>query len=574
MRPIEIPVLVVGAGPVGLMASVLLAGRGIENLVVDRRDGPHRAPQAHVANPRTLEICRAAGFDMERLRAASTPREDGSHVAWVTTLAGEELGRLPYERQGDENLTITPTPLLNLPQHRFEPILLERVEREPRSEVRYRHRWVSLDQDTGGVTARIDDLASGETLEVRCRYLIAADGAGSRIRNALGIDMIGPDRIQSFAMIHFEADLRAIVRDRPAMLYWVLDPEVAGVFVAHDIDRTWVFMHPYDPDAESDAAYTVETCAAIVRNAIGADEAVAVTIRDTSFWTMTAQVAARYARERVFLAGDSAHRFPPSGGMGMNSGIQDAHNLIWKVAAVEEGWAPRSLLATYEVERRPVAQTNADQSVNNAMKMWEVLQALGIVLDDPGGSKQRMEAALADPHARERLAEAIEHQREHFDMIGLQLGFRYETGAVAAEDESPASLASAGPASEYVPTTAPGARLPHAWIERDGARISTLDLVAYDGFTLLAGPDASGWVAAGKKVGQVPLRVLVSGRDFSDPTGAWTAASQIGRDGALLVRPDQHVAWRSRSARPDAARLLESAVSLTLGGPQLAPSRA
>src|SRR2546426_1829714 len=151
MQPIEVPVLVVGAGPVGLMASLLLARRGVRSLVVDRRDGPHRAPQAHVINPRTLEICRAAGVDMARLRARATRREDGSLVVWMTKLAGEELGRLPYERQGDENLQYTPTPLLNLSQHLFELILLDRLREESDAEVRYRHQWGALEQDGGGV---------------------------------------------------------------------------------------------------------------------------------------------------------------------------------------------------------------------------------------------------------------------------------------------------------------------------------------------------------------------------------------------------------------------------------------
>src|SRR5215813_8150369 len=163
MSDSDVRVLMVGAGPVGLMAALLLAKGGVRTLVVDRRDGPHRAPQAHVVNPRTLEICRAAGVDMMRLRGCATRREEGSHVAWVTTLAGEELGRLPYERQGDENLVYTPTPLLNLSQHLFEPILLDRLREEYLAEVRYRHQWASLEQDAGGVTSRIEELETGRS---------------------------------------------------------------------------------------------------------------------------------------------------------------------------------------------------------------------------------------------------------------------------------------------------------------------------------------------------------------------------------------------------------------------------
>jgi 2,4-dichlorophenol 6-monooxygenase len=563
MQPIEVSVLVVGAGPVGLTASLLLAGQGVRTLVVDRRDGPHRAPQAHVVNPRTLEICRAAGVDMARLRTGATRREDGSYVVWMTKLAGEELGRLPYERQGDENLRYTPTPLLNLSQHVFEPILLDRLREESDAEVRYRHQWVALEQDGGGVTSRIDDLETGRSYAVRSRFVLAADGAGSRVRKAVDIGMLGPDRLQSFVMIHFQADLRSIVRERPAILYWLVDPEVMGTLVAHDIDRTWVFMQPYDPDTESADAYTDDVCAGIVRRAIGRDD-VAFVVRDISTWTMTAQLADRYAAGRVFLIGDSAHRFPPTGGLGMNTGVQDAHNLVWKLCAVEAGWGPGSLLESYETERRPVAQHNADCSLNNAMKMWEVFQALGILPDDRGGSKARMEATLADPAGRERLRAAIQNQQEHFDMFGLQLGFSYETGALIADgSERPTG---ANPVRDFVPTTRPGSRLPHAWVERAGERLSVLDLISYDGFTVLAGPAGMAWAGAAAGIRELPIRCLIAGRDFTDPEGHWASVCEITAGGALLVRPDQHVAWRARSAPAEPAAALASAVRRVLSG--------
>ena len=563
MQPLEVPVLVVGAGPVGLMASLLLARRGVRTLVVDRRDGPHRAPQAHVVNPRTLEICCAAGVDMAQLHARATRRQDGSHVVWVTKLSGEELGRLPYERQGDENLRYTPTPLLNLSQHLFEPILLDRLREESDAEVRYRHQWDALEQDAGGVTSRIDDLETGRSYAVRSRYVLAADGAGSRVRKAVDIGMVGPDRLQSFVMIHFQADLRSIVGKRPAILYWLVDPEVMGTLVAHDIDSTWVFMQPYDPDTESADAYTGDVCAGIVRRAIGRDD-VDFVVRDISPWTMTAQVAERYAAGRVFLIGDSAHRFPPTGGLGMNTGIQDAHNLAWKLSAVEAGWAPGSLLETYEIERSAVARHNADQSLSNAMRIWEVFQALGILADDRAGSKARMEAALADPAGRERLRGAIENQQEHFDMFGLQLGFGYETGALVPDGS--ARPTGANPVRDFVPTTRPGSRVPHAWVERAGGeRLSVLDLLPYDGFTVLAGPEGSAWAEAAAGIHELPIRCLVAGRDFTDPEGHWASVCEISAGGALLVRPDQHVAWRARSAPADPAAALASALRTVLG---------
>jgi hypothetical protein len=363
-------------------------------------------------------------------------------------------------------------------------------------------------------------------------------------------------------MIHFQANLRALVRERAAVLYWLFDPEVFGTLVAHDIDRTWVFMHPYDPETESADAYTTDACAAIVRRAIGRDD-VDFSVRDIGIWTMTAQVADRYASGRVFLIGDSAHRFPPTGGLGMNTGIQDAHNLVWKLCAVDAGWAPASLLETYESERRPVAQHNADTSLNNAMKMWEVLQVLGNLPGDVSGSKERMQAVLADPAGRAQLRVAIENQQEHFDMFGLQLGFSYETGAVVGDGSE--KRTAANPVRDFVPTSRPGSRVPHAWVQREGARRSLLDLIAYDRFTVLTGPAGAAWAAAVETIRDIPVQCLITGRDFTDPDGHWASVCEIGADGALLVRPDQHVAWRARSAPADPGGALAGAVRTVLG---------
>ncbi len=559
MRCVEAPVLVVGAGPVGTTAAILLSGQGIRCRVVDRREGPHRAPQAHALNPRSLEILRSMGIDTGALRAAGTARADGAHVAWMTTLAGTELGRLPYERQGDDALALTPEPFVNLSQHKLEPILVEHLERDARTDLRWRHEWQGLEQDGAGVTSRVRDLARGEDYMVRSRYVLAADGAGSRIRRSLDIEMIGPDRLQSFIMIHFEANLRPLVRDRPAILYWVVDPECAGAFVAHDIDRTWVFMHRYDPETESPDAYTPAACAAIVRRAIGRADA-DLAIRDVSPWTMTAQVAARFAAGRVFLVGDSAHRFPPAGGLGLNTGVQDAHNLAWKIGWVEAGRAGGALLDTYEAERRPVAQSNAEQSFMNAMRMLESFMALGFLDPDVATAGARFAEALATAAGRADIRQAIDAQQDHFDMIGLHLGFGYEEGAIVP-DGTPRP-APANPVRDFVPTSRPGFRLPHAWVEHGGTRRSTLDLLATDGFTLIAGPSGHAWRNAATHLAPaaVPIRCLVAGRDFADPEGAWARVCEIGPDGAVLVRPDQHVAWRSLCApREPAADLLAAA---------------
>jgi 2,4-dichlorophenol 6-monooxygenase len=558
----ETAVLIVGAGPVGLTASILLSRAGVENIVVDRREGPHRAPQAHVVNPRTLEIFRRIGLDMDLLHARATPRADGSYVRWMTRLDGEELGALPYERQGEENLAYTPTPLLNLSQHLLEPILLDHLRTETATMVGYLHQLESLAHDECGVTAVVRNLANDETYEVRSRYLLAADGASSRVRRWLGIEMIGPDSLQSFVMIHFEANLRAVVKDRPAILYWLLDPDSAGALVAHDIENTWVLMHAFDPASERESDYTPQRCAEIVRAAIGRHDS-GFSIRDKCIWAMTAQIAERYRQGRVFLVGDSAHRFPPTGGMGMNTGIQDAHNLVWKIAAVEAGWASPSLLDTYEGERRPVAQNNADQSLANAFKMVDVFAALGLS-EDRDASRRNFRSALTDPAARTALASAIANQQEHFDMFGLQLGFRYDAGAIVPDGREKPHCDN--PVRSFVPCLRSGMRLPHAWVVHDGRRTSILDLIACDRLTVVAGSDGGSWAHAAATTEPHELRVLIEGRDFIDNEGHWAAVREIGESGAVLVRPDQHVAWYAHAAMPDGATRLADAIAVATGG--------
>lgn len=553
MRTIDVPYLVVGAGPAGLTAARLLARHGRQSLVVERRPGPRHHPAAHVVNARTLEIFRQAGFDMDAIAAVAKDPVDAGHVNFLTRLDGTLVGRLPFEQQGAGCEALTPTPLRNISQHRLEPILVDAAIDDPLVDLRFDMQWESSDQDDHGVTSIVEDRATGEQVAVRSAYVIAADGAGSRVRKSLGIEMEGPPNIDSFVAIHFGADLRPVVRERPGVLHFVLDPAISGVFIAHDIDHEWVFMFSFDPDAESADDYGPERCAEIVRAAIGrdgtGDDDIEIEIFSAGTWHMSAQVAERMRDGRTFLVGDAAHRFPPTGGLGLNTGVADVQALVWKLCAVEDGWAAPALLATYELERRPVAMVNCEQSTTNAFKLILLLEALDIAVDP---TTERMHAALSDPRNRAAIDAAVAEQATHFDMLGLQLGHVYADGALARVGHAPPPLEDP---RRFEPDASVGARVPHAWTTVGS---SVLDLVATGALTLFTLGDHDRWAQA-CTAAEAPLVHVRVGID-TEVDASWRVECGLGADSALLVRPDQHIAWRADDAAADQGAALAAAV--------------
>ncbi|MFN3219230.1 MAG: FAD-dependent monooxygenase [Acidimicrobiales bacterium] len=541
---LHVPVLIVGAGPIGLMAGLLLEQQGIDYRIVERRPTLHQAPQAHVVSSRTLEICRSVGIDDAIVRQQGPRLEDQTVIRWVDRLIGRDIGVLdmtPDPETLAQPPLHSPTPTTNLSQDRFESILHGHLP-DP-DKVLFSHTWCGFEPSADGVVSTIT--AGDSVVEISSRYVLAADGAGSSVRKAVGIDMAGPDNLQLYVSIHFRANLRDQLAGREALLYWVMDEAVDGTFVAHDIDSTWVFMKTVPEDEPVDQL-DESKFADLLRAAIGAE--VEMEIVGMKPWRMTAQIAEAYRKEHVFLVGDAAHRFPPTGGLGMNTGMQDVFNLIWKIAMVERGF-DHALLDTYETERKPIAHANSDQSMTNAMKMFEVLAALDVD-GDHRITPDDIEAVLSDPARLALVQAAIDAQAEHFAFDGLDLGCCYGPSIVVTDDGGPAAPVQA--VAEYLPSTTPGARMPHAPLRRDGAIISTLDLVRHDAFLLLAHADAPVVDGLDSHLEQLDLpAVVVRVGDEGDLVPAdGRFAALFAADDLLVVRPDGHLGARLPASSP------------------------
>ena len=525
----DIPVLVIGAGPVGLITALSLAEQGVQSLIVERRTQRYGAPKAHAVNARTLEICERLGVSADHIRAEGASIEEGGLVHFMDVLNGQCFGALPYERQDDAVRAFTPFPLTNIAQPKFEDALLAALPDREAITLRRGATVVELTPHDDGVEATIaqDD----EEYIVRAQYVVAADGAGSRTRTALGIDMHGPEALQSYMMIHFEADLRALTSQHPGLLYFTLSPAHSGVFIGYDRGRTWVFMQSYDPNTQTIDDFGDARCRELIEAAAGA-ALPDLTIQNISPWTMSAQVAERYRADRVFLAGDAAHRFPPTGGLGLNTGAGDAQNIAWKLAQVLAGTAGDGLLDSYEGERKPVAELNSEQSLTNSAKMLHLFGAL--YGSDPAAQAERYAKACRDPSQLPEIAAAVEIQRPHFDSLNLQIGYRYG----AAVD--PATL----DISDYQPSYEPGSYLPHV-ATSDGTWL--LGQLPGNAFSLVAGEQGDAW-------SKLDLPVAVAGRDFQ-PEQPWHKAADLNPDGALLIRPDGHIAarWESLPDNPEHA---------------------
>jgi putative polyketide hydroxylase len=557
-------VIVVGAGPVGLTAAVQLGRAGIPTVLLERRRGTSTHPRGHFLNPRTMELFRQWGI-ADEVEAAALPAELSLGFGWVTRMAGTELGRLMVTDDPDllaEAEKHSPSRVCSCPQDILEPILLKAAQSYPSVEVRFEEQVVALSQGDDGVVVEIRSAAGGATTQLQADYLIAADGSKSTIRDLVGIGRSGIDTYGRLVSVYFKADLTPYTRGRPYIVWWIINADTQGGFIALDGVERWTYNFGFDPELEDPSDFTVERCTEIVRQAVG-DPDLQPEVRNVLVWDLSLGIADRYQSGRVLLAGDAAHHFPPTGGYGMNTGIQDAHNLVWKLTAVLRGYADPSLLHSYELERKPVAEANGELSVSNSKKMAEThalfpdRELIASIETDAGRG------------LRQQIADAVPNQAEHFfKSAGQVFGMIYESDAVV-DDGSQVQRSTPG---NYRVSGHPGARAPHIWLRRDdGVRISTIDLPSR-GFVLLAGPDGEAWRAAGIELAsargfELDAFTVGPGGDFHDEDDAFLDQFGIGPAGAVLIRPDGHVAFRSHASPEAPGDDLEQAFDQILGRP-------
>lgn len=551
-------VVIIGAGPVGLSAALALGRSGIECLVLERRDAFSRYPKANGVHARTMEIFREWGV-VEAVRELTAGEADEVTIAWRTRFAGIEIGELSMG--GDEELSKSydeqsPERMSAVGQHMFEPVLADVAGAMESVTIRLGCPVTDIKSTDDAVTVSYTD-EEGKECEVTAAYVIAADGVRSIAREVLDIGEHGQESLGAAINVQFDADLDQFMGDSGAQIIWVLNPDTQGAFIK-DGGTRWRYNIEMAADTDREAMVNdQERCEEAVKQAIG--KPVDFKVDKIWAWTHDQAVTDRWRDGRVFLAGDCAHRFPPHGGFGMNSGIQDAQNIVWKLIARLRWNAGDGLLETYESERLPVAEFNGERMMHNTRQMEQT----GFMMQDKD-FLAKLETDEGKPF-RDMIAFGIKSQVEQLLSAGQQFGFQYEGDAIVEDGTEKIESG----VSKYRPSARPGARAPHSWVQIDGKRGSTIDVYNGD-FILLTGPDNAGWVTgaeqASKELG-VPIKTAGLGSDLL-PDGE-SIDDLLGRygiepSGAVLIRPDGFVGFRAISSDGSEQDALEGALKKIL----------
>ncbi|WP_299775071.1 FAD-dependent monooxygenase [uncultured Tateyamaria sp.] len=573
-------VLVVGTGPAGAAAAALLGRYGVNALLVNKYGWTAPTPRAHITNQRTMEVIRDLGIEDE-VKMKAVPNDLMGENTICASLTGEEFGRIrtwgtDVRRRADYD-ECSPTSMCDIPQNYLEPIFVSSAALSG-SKVRFDTEYLSHVQDDSGVTAKLLDLLTGEEFEVRAKYMIGADGANSQVVSDLELPMEGKMGLSGSINMLFEADLSEYVAHRPSVLYWVIQPGSdiggLGIGVVRMVRpwNKWLAIWGYDveqgpPEIDNDFATS------IVRKLVGNPD-LPVKIEATSTWTVNDMYATNLQKGRVFAAGDAIHRHPPTNGLGSNTSIQDSFNLCWKIAMVLKGQADPSLLDTYTTERAPVAKQIVTRANKSLGDFPPIAMALGLPkaksIDEMYSNMAARKDSTPEAEAqRTALRDAIAGTDYVYNAHGVEMNQRYDSTAIVADGSEPETFADEE--LYHQASTRPGASVPHAWVYRqDGQQVSTKDLCGQGGFTLLTGLGGEGWHAAADAVREaygveVAVHVIGPGQALEDHYGSFANVRGTTDSGALLVRPDFHVAYRCDAISAAAAGDLTVAMGRILG---------
>ncbi|MEV7723355.1 FAD-dependent monooxygenase [Streptomyces sp. NPDC087917] len=533
---VRVPVLVVGGSLVGLSTSLFLSRHGIRHLLVEKHSGTSVHPRGRGINARTMELFRVAGAEPAIREEASALEANQGILQTEALIGGEHKWLIKAVDPSGALKKFSPTGWCLCSQNNIEPVLAEQ-SRAQGADVRFSTELMSFDQDADGVTALVKNRDTGEHLTVRADYLIAADGPRSPVREALGIRQTGNGELFHNVSIVFRSErLAELLGDLRFIVCYLMKPGADGALLPVDNETQWVFHAPWHPETgETLEDFTEERCAAQIRNAIGVPD-LDVEIGGKAPWHAAERVAEQYRVGRSFLVGDAAHEMSPTGAFGSNTGIQDAHNLAWKIAAVLNGSAGPELLDTYHAERLPVAQaTSLRASARSAEHSHPGYVPPPTMGGGPGSG-----------------------------VLVTAMGYAYPRGAVLGGDPERPIIPEGMRLKGDV-----GTRAPHMWLTRAGQRISTLDL--YETSFVLLSAQGTPWnEAAGRVARELGARLdayaigSAPDADLVQPADAdWAELHELPADGAVLVRPDGFVAWRSEGAAGDPhATLLEAMTRL------------
>jgi 2-polyprenyl-6-methoxyphenol hydroxylase-like FAD-dependent oxidoreductase len=536
-------VLIVGGGPIGLALAGELGWRGVSATLIERSDGVIEQPKMDFVGVRTMEFCRRWGI-VPWVHAAGYNRAYAQDCAWVSSLTGYEFGREPFPAPQDEATLPQSTYSRGerCPQNFFDPVLARFAGQFPTVKIRHEVELLGFEERADGVTARLQNLRTGKPEILETAYLVGCDGGTSVVREQLGIPMTGSPVLTYTTNVIFRcAGLERLHDKAPAYRFILIGPEGTwATLVAIDGRDRWRFS--LVGDATRRVLGEDEIRAAIIR-AVGRE--FDFEILSILPWTRRQLVADRYGSERVFIAGDAAHLTSPTGGFGMNMGIQDAVDIGWKLAAMLQGWGGANLLASYGIERRPVGIRNVNEATGNLQRMLQPrAKQPSPLIFAPGEAGDAARAEFGRHYT--------EMMRREWFAPGIHLGYVYEGSPIIIPDGTPPP---ADDVMNYVQTARPGSRAPHVWLGEDR---STLDLFGR-GFVLLCfgAPDAGSLVDAAA-ARAVPLSVV----RLDHP-----AAAALYERRLVLVRPDGHVAWRADDPpTPEAARRIVDIISGTAAG--------